>query len=118
MRAPSISATPPPVDPAVPVEPAPAPAKKRGASKRKSSAPVKNCIPKLTFRRLMREIVADNRSDMRLQKEAVEALQEAAEALVTERFQKCSQLAELCHIDTVRSDHWNYIRDTETVSAL
>jgi histone H3/H4 len=118
MRAPSISVIPPAVDPAVPVPVEPAPAKKRGASKRKSSAPIKNCIPRLTFRRLMREIVADNKSDMRLQQDAVEALQEAAEALVTERFQKCSQLAELCHLDTVRSDHWNYVRDSETISAL
>ena len=92
------------------------PTKKR-ANKRKNPTPIKHCIPKLTFRRLMREIVADNKSDMRLQQEAVEALQEAAEALVTERFQKCSQLAELCHLDTVRSDHWNYVRDSETVTA-
>ena len=85
---------------------------------RKNAKPARHCIPKLAFRRLMREIVDDNKSDMRLQQGAVDALQEAAETLVTERFQKCSQLAELCHLDTVRSDHWNYVRDSETVTPV
>jgi histone H3/H4 len=91
---------------------------KKRSRRRKNAKPTKHCIPKLAFRRLMQEIVADNKSDMRLQQEAVDALQEAAESLVTERFQKCSQLAELCNLDTVRADHWHYVRDADIVTPV
>lgn len=99
-----------------PVEPAAdQPTTRKRSGRRKPSAPTKHCIPRVAFRRLIRELVAENKSDMRLQQDAVDALQEAAETLVAERFQKCSQLAGLCNLDTVRADHWNYVRDSETV---
>lgn len=102
-------------DPALDIVTTPVAAK--GVSRRKHSKPVRNCIPRLAFRRLMREIVDNNKSDMRLQQSAVDTLQEAVESLMTERFQKCSKLAELCKLDTVRDDHWRYVQTEELAQA-
>jgi histone H3 len=74
------------------------------------------CIPKLSFRKLVQEIAQGFKSDLRFQQEGVEILQEAAELLIIERFQKCSRLAELCRKDTVRSEHWSFVRDDEEAS--
>lgn len=68
-------------------------------------------IPKVTFRRLVQEIANDFKSDMRFQRDAFEALQEAAESLVSRRFLRCSQLADLCKLDTVRDEHWRFVQD-------
>jgi histone H3/H4 len=66
-------------------------------------------IPKVAFRRLVQEIAGDMKSDLRFQPEAIEALQECAERLVTENFERCSHLAELCKLDTVRHEHWRFV---------
>ena len=68
-------------------------------------------IPKVTFRRLVQEIAGEFKSDMRFQRDAYEALQEAAEGLVSRRFLRCSQLADLCKLDTVRDEHWRFVQD-------
>jgi histone H3/H4 len=68
-------------------------------------------IPRVTFRRLVHEIVAERKPDLRVQNGAFEALQEAAEALVSERFSRCSQLVDLCKLDTVRDEHWRFVQN-------
>jgi histone H3/H4 len=67
-------------------------------------------VPRVTFRRLIHEIASEYKSDLRFQREAYEALQEAAENLVSERFGRCSQLASLCKLDTVRDEHWRFVQ--------
>jgi histone H3/H4 len=69
-------------------------------------------IPRVSFRRLVEEIAAGCKSDLRIQQEAIEALQEYAENMLTERFGRCAELADLCKLDTVRGDHWRFVRDT------
>lgn len=68
-------------------------------------------IPKVSFRRLVQEIGADCKFYMRFQNDAYDALQEAAESLVSRRFLRCSQLADLCKLDTVRDEHWRFVQD-------
>lgn len=67
-------------------------------------------IPRVTFRRLVHEIASDYKSDLRFQREAIDALQEASETLVSERFARCSQLVDLCKLDTVRDEHWRFVQ--------
>jgi len=66
-------------------------------------------IPKQAFRRLVYEIAAGMKSDLRFQREATDALQEAAEEVVTKRFERCSRLVELCRKDTVKGEHWGFV---------
>jgi histone H3/H4 len=77
------------------------------AAKRK---PEEMCIPKLAFRRLVQEISEGFRSDVRFQREATDALQEAAERELVGNFAKCSRLASLCRKDTVREEHWQFVQ--------
>jgi histone H3/H4 len=70
-------------------------------------------IPRVAFRRLVTEIVAQHRTDLRLQEAALDALQESAENLIGEHFARCSRVAELCRLDTVRAEHWNFARNEE-----
>ena len=58
-------------------------------------------IPRIKFRRLVKELMDEARSDLRIQPDAVEALQEAVENMITHRFVRCARLAELCKRDTV-----------------
>lgn len=76
------------------------------------------CIPRASFRRLVDEIAAGCKSDLRIQQEALDALQEDAELLIVERFKRCSRLAEICHRDTIREKHWNFVREDEGTTAL
>lgn len=76
------------------------------------------CIPRLAFRKLVEEIAATNKSDLRFQLDAMTTLQEDAELLVIERFKRCARLAELCRKDTVRDEHWNFLREDEEQMAL
>jgi len=66
-------------------------------------------IPRVTFRRLVNEIAASYKSDLRIQQEAIDTLQEFSENLVAEGFQRCSKLADLCKLDTVREEHWRFV---------
>lgn len=76
------------------------------------------CIPKATFRRLVEEIAADCKSDLRIQRDAFAMLQEDAELLLIERFKRCSRLAEICRRDTIRDEHWKFVREDEEQMAL
>lgn len=93
-----------------PEEDAPRPAKRK--ARREFS------IPKVSFRRLVQEIASEYKSDLRFQQEAVDILQETAEGLVVERFKKCARIADLCRMDTVRSEHWNFVRQEEEEEAV
>ena len=66
-------------------------------------------IPRVTFRRLVNEIASGYKSDLRIQQEAIDTLQEFSENLVAEGFQRCSKLADLCKLDTVRDEHWRFV---------
>lgn len=67
-------------------------------------------IPRQAFRRLVQEIADDFKSDLRFQQEATDALKEAAETMLIDRFSRCSQLALLCKMDTVRDEHWRFVQ--------
>lgn len=75
-------------------------------------------IPKLAFRRLVQSIVAEINPDLRIQQDATDALQESAEDLVVKCFHRCSKLTELCRMDTLREEHWNFVRDEHKVHTL
>jgi histone H3 len=68
-------------------------------------------IPKVSFRRLVQEIASEYKSDLRFQQEALDALQESSENLIIEQFHRCSELADLCKLDTVREEHWRFVRE-------
>jgi histone H3 len=86
-----------------PEEEAPRPAKRK--ARREFS------IPKVSFRRLVQEIASEYKSDLRFQQEALDALQESSENLIIEQFHRCSELADLCKLDTVREEHWRFVRE-------
>jgi histone H3/H4 len=69
------------------------------------------CIPRMAFRRLVQEISDKVKPGMRYQKEAADALQEAAERVLVGHFAKCSKLTDLCQKDTLRQEHWKFIRE-------
>lgn len=58
-------------------------------------------IPKLPFQRLVREIAQDYRDDLRFQRNALDALQEGAEAFLTEHLQGANEVALHAHRVTV-----------------
>jgi len=84
------------------------PVSKKSQGKRKLP---EECIPRMAFRRLVQEISDKVRPGMRYQKEAADALQEAAERVLVGHFSKCSKLTDLCHKDTLRQEHWKFIRE-------
>jgi len=84
------------------------PVSKKSQGKRKLP---EECIPRMAFRRLVQEISDKVRPGMRYQKEAADALQEAAERELVGNFAKCSRLAELCRKDTVREEHWQFVQE-------
>lgn len=127
-----MSVVPPPSEtetamPAIPVA-ASRPVKRRRASskrdfesmisgKRQSSKPLM-CLPRATFHRVVAEIIADLKPDLRIQCEALNTLQEDAELLLVERFKRCSRLAEFCRRDTVRETDWRFVGEDEGSLAL
>ncbi len=74
-------------------------------------------IPKLSFERVVHQLIARHRPDMRIQQEALDILQETAETMVVDRFQKCARVAELCRKDTVRREHWKHVQEQEEQAA-
>lgn len=74
-------------------------------------------IPKLSFERLVHQIIARHRPDLRIQQEALDVLQETAEAMIVDRFEKCARVAELCRKDTVRREHWRHVQAQEDAIA-
>jgi histone H3/H4 len=72
-------------------------------------------IPRGSFRKLVHEIAAGFKSDLRFQGDAIDALQESAERLLLERFERCAALADLCKLDTVRGEHWRFVEQGPTL---
>lgn len=86
-------------------------------SKPRRSHKKEHMIPRRAFDRLVREIMQDIRSDLRVEKDAMEALQEATEAHLKERFFRCGKLADLCKLNTIKDDHWRFVNEEFTISA-
>jgi histone H3/H4 len=70
-------------------------------------------IPRVSFRRLVQEIADSYGSDLRIQQSAIDALQESAENMLSERFVRCAELADLCKLDTIRDEHWRFVQDEQ-----
>jgi histone H3/H4 len=68
-------------------------------------------IPKIAFRRLVAEIAYECNSDVRFRPDALEMLQETSERLVSDHFAKSKKVAEICKLDTIRKEHWNFAFD-------
>ena len=98
----------------------PAPTTTTTTDKKPKRRPVRRQfdIPRATFRRLVQEIANDVKSDLRFQGDAFDALQSASEELLGRRFVRCSQLAELCKLDTVRDEHWKFVHDEASLMVV
>jgi histone H3/H4 len=101
--------------------------KKRESSKRHFDAMMSGrrgydkpfmCLPRATFHRLVTEIMADFKSDLRIQSDAVHTLQEDSELLLVERFKRCARLAEFCKRETVKKGDWVFMGEDEDSLAL
>ncbi len=75
-------------------------------------------IPKVAFRRLVEEIASGFKSDLRFQPDGIDALHESAETLLTEHFERCAHVADLCRVDTIRKEHWCFARDGNAPTLL
>ena len=63
-------------------------------------------FPRATFARLVKEISQDYKSGLLWQPKGVQAVQEAAEHMLEQRFLKASRLAKLCKVDTITAAHF------------
>jgi histone H3/H4 len=70
-----------------------------------------HAIPKTAFRRLVTEIADKLHPDLRFQSSGLDILQETAENVIAEHFRDSSKVAELCRLDTVRKEHWQFARE-------
>ncbi len=77
--------------------------KRRPNRKGSDVAPV---IPSAVFRRLVREIAQDFKSDLRWEADALEALQVDAEAYLMERFSAADGKREMCNARTLKKLHF------------
>ena len=66
-------------------------------------------VPKMAIRRIMQEAAIKINPDIRIQTEASDALQEAAENMLIHQFARCHQLTDLCKMDTLRTEHWKFV---------
>jgi len=73
-------------------------------------------VPKMAFKRIIQDIIATINPELRIQTEASDALQEATESMLIHRFARCHQLTDLCKMDTLRSEHWNFVSSETTVT--
>ena len=63
-----------------------------------------SAIPVASFRRMARFMAEDVKSDLRWEKDALEALQVAAEAFMVEKFQKAKKTSSICARKTVSAE--------------
>jgi histone H3 len=78
--------------------------RKRRAVQRSSD--LSSAIPSAVFRRLVREITQDFKSDLRWEAEALEALQVDAEAYLMGRFGEANKKREMCESRTLKRAHF------------
>ena len=81
------------------------PRRKRGRVQRRSSDLV-SAVPSAVFRRLVKEITSDIKSDLRWEAEALAALQTDAEAYLIGRFGEADRIRELCNSGTLKRAHF------------
>jgi histone H3/H4 len=91
--------------PAAEEGPSAEPRRKKGKVQRRSSDLV-SAVPSAVFRRLVREIASDFKSDLRWEAEALEALQVDAEAYLIGRFGEADKLRKLCKSGTLKRAHF------------
>jgi histone H3/H4 len=63
-----------------------------------------SAIPVASFRRMARFMAEDVKSDLRWEKDALEALQVAAEAFMVEKFQKAKKTSNICARKTISAE--------------
>ena len=78
--------------------------KKRRPTRRSSD--LVSAVPAVVFRRIVREIASDIKSDLRWEAEAFEALQVDAEAYLIGRFGQANKRRELCSSKTLKRAHF------------
>jgi histone H3/H4 len=78
--------------------------KKRRPNRRSSD--VGPIVPSAVFRRLIREISQDIKSDLRWEADALEALQVDAEAYLVGRFGEADRKREMCKSGTLKKIHF------------
>lgn len=78
--------------------------KKHKVSRRASD--LVSAVPTAVFRRLVRELTQDVKSDMRWEAAALEALQVDAEAYMIERFGNANTKKEMCDCRTLKKVHF------------
>jgi histone H3 len=91
-------------DPPPAAESEPLHRRKRRAVQRTSD--LSSAIPSAVFRRLIREIASDYRSDLRWEADALEALQVDAEAYLIGRFGEANKKREMCNSRTLKKIHF------------
>ena len=78
--------------------------KKRKPIRRSSD--LSSAVPTAVFRRLVREITEDVKSDLRWEAEALEALQVDAEAYMIGYFSEANKKREMCESRTLKKIHF------------
>lgn len=85
-----------------------APAARKKTHRRKSNLG----FPRAVFSRLAREYAQDFKSDLLWDPKAIQALQEASEHMLEQRFVRAARVAGLCKVDTVTIKHFREQTDT------
>ena len=80
--------------------------------KRNKQRPV---FPRASFRKVVRSIANNVKSDLLWQDKALEALQEASEQMLEGRFIAAHELAKLCKVETLNPSHLRAVGDRATL---
>jgi len=94
-----------PVEGGPPEEPKPA-YTRRARNRRPVISDTVSAIPVAAFHRLVREIAFDFKSDLRWEKEALEALHVDAEAFMIENFDRGNKRRKINHKSTLTREHF------------
>ena len=70
------------------------------------SSDLVSAVPSVVFKRLVREIASDFKSDLRWESDALEALQVDAEAYLIGRFSEANKRKNLCKSGTLKKAHF------------
>ena len=81
-------------------------------TKRNKQRPV---FPRASFRKVVRSIADNIKSDLLWQDKALEALQEASEQMLEGRFIAAHELAKLCKVETLNPSHLRAVGDRATL---
>lgn len=81
-------------------------------TKRNKQRPV---FPRASFRKVVRSIADNIKSDLLWQDKALEAIQEASEQMLEGRFIAAHELAKLCKVETLNPSHLRAVGDRATL---